>query len=559
MSKLSNLLIGLFLFVAFLGATRSLYGPGYFNMHDDLQVMRLNQMERCFADGQIPCRWSPDMAWGYGQPMFNYYSALPYYLGYLIRVFTPLSLMSTVLLLFNISIIASGVGMYLLARRFWGRLAGITAAVLYVYAPYHLLDVYIRGAMSESYALAILPFLWLSIYDYIKNPNFGNFTFVSVSSGLLLITHNLSTFMYAPFTALWAGYWLLERKNLKVLAGLTLSGIFGLGLGAFFFLPVMFERNLIQTEFLTMDYLNYEAHFVTLKQLFIQRNWGHGPSIFGPYDEISFQIGWPHWFLLIPLFVLLFNTVRKNNFNKRLFLIVAFVLLFFGTAFLTHPKSIFIWKQIPQMSIIQFPWRFLGLSMFFLSFAVSGLFHFRFWFRKLIFSAVILLTIILNFNYAVPWNRSYHIGDEDKLTGIAWDLQRKSAILDYLPKTARIAPKEEAFKSAEVATGEADVENFKLTSSTFSFDLTVYSKQAEITVPVMYFPNWIVVSGGKTLDHKVTGDYGLITISMPEGRHIIQGRFLDTPIRSVANIISLITMAIIFSGYLYFTNKNNEA
>ena len=50
-----------------------LFRPGYFTMHDDLQVMRLFEMDRCLQDGQIPCRWAADLGAGYGQPMFNYY------------------------------------------------------------------------------------------------------------------------------------------------------------------------------------------------------------------------------------------------------------------------------------------------------------------------------------------------------------------------------------------------------------------------------------------------------------------------------------------------------
>src|SRR3989304_10348317 len=58
-----------------------LFLPGYFSHHDDLQVMRIFEMRRCFEDLQIPCRWVPDMGYGNGFPLFNYYSVLPYYLG----------------------------------------------------------------------------------------------------------------------------------------------------------------------------------------------------------------------------------------------------------------------------------------------------------------------------------------------------------------------------------------------------------------------------------------------------------------------------------------------
>src|SRR3989344_8647632 len=76
------------LIVVFFGllASRQLFKPGYFNMHDDLQMMRQLEMEKCFKDGQIPCRWIPDMGYGYGFPLYNFYPPLPYWIGMLVRV-----------------------------------------------------------------------------------------------------------------------------------------------------------------------------------------------------------------------------------------------------------------------------------------------------------------------------------------------------------------------------------------------------------------------------------------------------------------------------------------
>ena len=58
-----------------------LFLPGYFSHHDDLQVMRIFEMRKCIEDFQIPCRWVPDMGFGNGFPLFNYYGVFPYYIG----------------------------------------------------------------------------------------------------------------------------------------------------------------------------------------------------------------------------------------------------------------------------------------------------------------------------------------------------------------------------------------------------------------------------------------------------------------------------------------------
>src|SRR6266852_9338680 len=68
-------------------AAKGLIGSGYFNMHDDLQMMRQLEMEKCFLSLHIPCRGVPDKGYGFGFPLFNFYPPLPYLFGEIFRVF----------------------------------------------------------------------------------------------------------------------------------------------------------------------------------------------------------------------------------------------------------------------------------------------------------------------------------------------------------------------------------------------------------------------------------------------------------------------------------------
>jgi hypothetical protein len=62
-------------------------------------------------------------------------------------------------LVYAFAFLLSGIGMFLLARRlFSSDAAGILAAIVYVYFPYHLADVYVRGALGEATEWAIFPF-----------------------------------------------------------------------------------------------------------------------------------------------------------------------------------------------------------------------------------------------------------------------------------------------------------------------------------------------------------------------------------------------------------------
>ena len=108
--------IPLFIILLFsLLASRALFKPGYFPMHDDLQMMRQLELEKCFLDGQIPCRWVPDMGFGFGMPLFNFYPPLPYLIGEVFRLL-GFYFTTTARLTFALSIFGSGVAMYYLAK-----------------------------------------------------------------------------------------------------------------------------------------------------------------------------------------------------------------------------------------------------------------------------------------------------------------------------------------------------------------------------------------------------------------------------------------------------------
>ena len=71
----------------------------------------------------------------------------------------------------------------------------------------------------------------------------------------------------------------------------------------------------------------------------------------------------------------------------------------------------------------------------------------------------------------------------------------------------------------------------------------------------MYFPGWKVIAEGEIIESKPTGDYGVITVNLPEGRHMVKGRFENTLVRNIGNALTLITVLILFGGAILKHNK----
>ncbi len=519
----------------------SLFLPGYFSHHDDLQVMRIFEMRKCLGDFQIPCRWVPDMGYGNGYPLFNYYSVFPYYLGAFLSYF--LGFLGAAKVLFLIPLILGAISMYILSRELFGISGGIIASILYTFAPYRALDTYVRGDVTESFAIAIVPFCFYFAFKLINNGRIKYIIAFSISLGLFLLSHNIMIILFIPVFLLLTIYFLILEKW-KNLRSLIISFFLGVGLAAFFIIPAYFEKNLVQIENLIRLDLNFRAHFVTINQLFFDRFWGYGSSSPGTNDTIAFQIGTPHWWIVIAAFLI---TLMKLKSRQKIVLPILLISIFLLSLFMTHVKSAFIWEKIDILKFTQFPWRFLALAIFSAS-LLGGFLVNNFKLRQMKFVAVtlVVLTIILNWNYFRPKEFYFGLTDEQKLSGSLWETQQKAAILDYLPKGA-VQPREGAPNTPIIVSGQAEISNFQKKSNKWGFNAKV-SKDAVLEIPIFDFPNWQVKVNNMLTAHISDNYLGRIEFPLKEGTYLVEGKFTDTFVRKLANgitLVSLLTLILI--------------
>lgn len=504
--------------------------PGYFSHHDDLQVMRIFEMRKCLKDFQIPCRWVPDMGYGNGFPLFNYYGVLPYYIGALLSY--VLGFIGSAKALFFLSLFLGGISMYFLGEIIGGKWVGLTSSILFLFAPYRSLDTYVRGAVSETFALSIIPLVFYFLVRVSRKKNFFNFISLSLLFAAFLITHNIMTMLFVPLIILFLAYlkFAEKTKNIKVM---IISLALGFGMSAFFLLPAFLEKDLVQTDNLVKFDLDYRVHFATIKQLFISRAWGYGASVLGPNDTISFQIGWPHWWLVVlalPIFL-----------KKKKILGLGLILIFLFSIFMTHNRSAFVWEKLDILKYTQFPWRFLSIAIFSSSLIggfILTLFNPRL--QKYLTILIVLLTIVLNFNYFKPEEFYFNLTDQEKLSGSLWEEQTRAATLDYLPKDA-YAPKEPASSLPIVKSGKAEVNQFVKRTDSFKFDAQVKSPSL-IEMPIFDFPNWQVLVNGNKISHTNDNLLRRIQFNLGVGNIKVEGKLQDTPIRTLANLLTLVSL-----------------
>jgi len=537
-----------------------LLGPGYFPMHDDLQVGRLYQMDLCFRDGQIPCRWVPDMGYGYGYPLFNYYPPLPYYVGEIFHLL-GFSYLNSIKILFILGLLFSGIFAYLLGKEFWGKYGGMVTAVFYLYLPYHAVDVYVRGALNEFWGLALFPAIFWALYKLIKEKKKIFIATLAFFLALLLLSHNLMAFFILPFLIIFALFliWYLKQKK-KVIWWLLLAAIWGLALAAFFTLPVLFERSFVHVETMFIGYFNYLAHFATVSQLFFSRFWGYGASVWGTDDGLSFSLGQVQWLLaVIALLAFLWFSLRKKR--KEIWLLFLLFVFFLGTAFLAHQRSSFIWLALPILGNMQFPWRFVGLSGFFASLMAGSVFLLIKNKKKALLLASLLIIAVVSFNFSFfQPEKILKITDSEKLfSAKGWYKLQTDAIFDYLPIYAPLPPATPAPDQPYFIRGEGgEIKNFQKGTDWQKFQVEV-SSESLLQLPLYDFPGWQVLVNGQSAEINHQNELGLITLRLGTGSYQIEAQLKDTPVRKTGNYLSLIAwLGLLFCLFLKRKNKKSR-
>ena len=145
--------------VALVAAGPALAEPGLLNTRgggdSPFLLQRLHQLTAALADGHFPARWMPDAAYGDGYPFYNFYAPLSIYVAAAFR-FLGSSFVRAIHLAQLAGFVVAGLGAYYLARRWLGSpWAGLLAAVAYTVAPFHMVNVYVRGdSLAEFWAMA---------------------------------------------------------------------------------------------------------------------------------------------------------------------------------------------------------------------------------------------------------------------------------------------------------------------------------------------------------------------------------------------------------------------
>jgi hypothetical protein len=547
--------------VALLAAA-SLWGPGMVNTRgggdSPFLLQRTHQMAENLRAGVFPVRWMPDAAYGLGYPFFSYYAALPYYLSGLLVV-AGLDVLTAIKIVQTLGFVAAGLAMLGWMRRLnAGRWVAWLAAVAYTVAPFHLVNVYVRGdSLSEFYAFVFYP-LVLWALDGLRDrvPLRGSqVALPALAYAGLILSHNLSAFIFSPFVLLYLAVlaWRERGRRWRVLGIALLALGLGLVLTAWYAVPALAELDQVQLEASTQGYFHYSNHFRALN--LVQRGLLFDYSIASDAAGRSpFAMGLPQALLgALGGLLLLARALRG-----RVEAVWGFVLvgLLISTLMIT-PLSRPLWDRLPLLAVVQFPWRFLSVQALFVAAATAGLLprrqerhpaRPRAWdaLVALASAGLLIASVLLPLrperlligpaDVTVQRLQFYELFTENIGTTIRYE---------WLPQTAAPRP----FTSDALIEPDAPPRAIPLEGASLEATLVereparqVWQTRGEgggVAFPLLHWPGWLAQVDGEAVQVWPVEGSGYLALEVPPGEHTVELRLGRTPVRAAAEVASL--------------------
>lgn len=552
----------IFLVLVSLVISFQILHSGFFPMHDDTQPTRVFQMSQALKDGQFPVRVVKDLGYGYTYPIFNFYAPLPYYIGAIFNLM-GFSALTATKIMFVIPVFIAPISLQLFVKEILNKKAALVASTIYTTFPYFAVNIFVRGAVGEYYAYALIPLVFLGIYKIYENTSsqtqniIAPIIITSLSFSALTISHNLSAYMSAIFILVYSTVlFFFSKMKMKFIVYLIASGLLSLLLSSFYIVPALLEMQYTNVQAQIGSTANFRDHFICLPQLW-NSQWGFGGSSPTCLDGFSFKLGKSNIiFSVLGLALALYFIANKKTKKTH---IVVFTSLITTIAFLfTQQISSSLWESIPRIEFLQYPWRFLNYLAFSLS-LLTGIFIFflgKYKSNRLtLFATILILAITIFLNLKLFKPQFYNDNTSDYYTNTRSIRYNISKISDeYLPKDFKkpLSESDIPQKPFQIVEGEGQVTD--VTDSSNEKTATIVVKdQAKLKANIAYFPSWRLRVNNDQEEYKAT-DNGL-ELFLSKGTHQVVFKFENTRVQAIANIASFTGVLLAFIGIIFYKSK----
>ncbi|WP_352428664.1 6-pyruvoyl-tetrahydropterin synthase-related protein [Thermoflexus sp.] len=522
---------------------------GFPPTHDGLlHVYRVVEAAHLLRWGVPYARWAPDLALGYGYPLFLFNA--PYFpwatAGLVLLGLDPEQATKLHLaLLFFIG----GLGMYRLARQWLDGPAALLAAFAYMLAPFRLREAYWQGDYPQLAAQAFAPWVFWALHRLLADGRPSSRLAFSFSYALLILAHNITAMLS---TLLLAGYGLallaLSRESRRHLPTALLAAGLGMAMAAFFWGPALMERPLVHLERLLAGHFDFRRHFLSLQRLtepvpLHDQARGNAPEV------LTVGLHQGLWVLPAGLMALRRPALRRPAALAAAGLAFAF--------FMMQPASRPLWERVPLLAFAEFPWRWLGLASLPLSLLVGlpaqGL---RPPARTPWQIAALMALLIGSAPLLYPYGTFTPMHSATVCDLVAFETRSRliglTSVGELLPKTAGGVPEQPLWPDC-ARGGVADrLDRSSLPAGTTVRPVTLHPLGARYEVTsdrpftarflLFAYPGWEVRVDGQTRPWTATPT-GWLQVDLPAGAYTLSLWWTETPLRRFFDGLSVAAWA----------------
>lgn len=472
--------------------------------HDTgVHMVWLEHFRRSLAEGCWHPRWLGEVNNGFGSPTFIFYFPAYSYGTALARALVP-DLAKAMWLTSGLALWASGVAMFVFLRRHCGRGAALLGAIVYMAAPYRMLDLYERGAHPESMAF-LWPPLILAAIDMRERPALS-LSVTALCMGGLVFTHHGMAAMFLP---VFAGYTMVCRPP-RSWAGPLAALALGLGIGAASLLPAVLEREHLRW--------NIASH----RQAFL---FGSQPTFVPSFASVLDRDA--IYYCGAAVFGLAVAVGRRTR-VAALFAAVAVLSLFVATA-IAEP----VWDLVTALQFIDLPWRFLALATLANAILIGAAATERDWLRHAALGCAMAAVVFAVCDWVLP-SRVAATPPPQRLLDPSWP--------DRLHLRPRWAPDEPPRADGPSFTG-GSVRRISSDCRHRVYEV-IGRREGRLDLDLFYFPGWTASIDGVTAAITPNIVDGRITMRGPKGRYFLRLDFRDTPVRAWSDRLTLASLAV---------------
>jgi hypothetical protein len=516
--------------------------------------MHFNQMQafhRGLSAGIIYPRWDEETH-GFGAPVTSFYPPGAYYITSAFYFLTRDWLWAWAGF-YWLAMLASAAALYFYARQSMSRAAAIVAAGVYVFAPYHLINQYQRGAMAEFMSFVWMPLLLFFAERLLEaeEPRHGrlrSFAALAASFGAFLWSHPPTAYQLTLVFGSCLAVRGIRRKRWMELGTVACALIFGSMMAAAYFYPAVAEQRLVNYDDVERTW-PYHASYVFD---YTQKVYDHGGAFFSRIDLL-----WAFNAIAITIgSAALLSRIRERweetggTGNRELppeggttnfFLWTSAGLI---ACFLMTRYSEPVGKMIPKIENGVFSWRMLALTSLSAALLTGACAQAAFnAFGERRRSAMIICAAASGLILFATLGVSARY--------VAWPVWRQQAF----------EPNPEHYNYATLPRGAPrnvpQMEPVQLASSDGSLVIERWTPEfRRLTVEVsepdrLQFRTFNFAGWKATIDGReapiVEGESKNIVVDVPEGKHVITLEFGSTPVRRASNWITIISSVLLVS------------